>query len=105
MEILQPYVDGGGTTGIFGEITPVIFISNTPLEKWPGWSVNGGGSVETLFSGGVDIVVWTDAQGHYYFGIQISPGIGIGGSPEFALPVEVHGGVSYLFNALWRRKR
>ena len=38
IQILQPYQGGGGTTGIFGEATPVIFISNAPLGKWPGWS-------------------------------------------------------------------
>ena len=103
---VQLYVGGGGTTGIFGEITPVIFISNAPLEKWPGPSVNVGGSVETGFSFGFDLVLWKDKQGHHYYGVQLTlPVFGAGGSPEFALPVEFHGGLSYTFNALWRRKK
>ena len=103
---VQLYVGGGGTTGIFGEITPVIFISNAPLEKWPGPSVNVGGSVETGFSFGLDLVLWKDKQGHHYYGVQLTlPVFGAGGSPEFALPVEFHGGLSYTFNALWRRKK
>jgi hypothetical protein len=104
-QLLQPYAGGGGTTGIFGEITPVVFISNAPLEKWPGWSVNVGGSVEFWVSVGVDGVLWKDEQGHHYFGLQITPGVGLGFSPEFALPVEFHSGASYTWEPLWRLKR
>ena len=105
LQILQPYVGGGGTSGIFAEITGVFFISNAPLEKWPGWSINVGGSVEVLGSIGIDAVLWKDEQGHHYFGLQITPGIGFGFSPEFGLPVEFHGGVSYIIPPLWRLKR
>jgi len=105
LQLLQPYAGGGGTTGIFGEVTPVVFISNAPLEKWPGWSVNVGGSIELGFSVGADVVVWKDEQGHHYFGLQITPGIGLGYSPEFALPIEFHGGASHTWKPVWRLKR
>ena len=105
MAVLQPYAGGGGTTGAFGEVTPVVFISNAPLEKWSGWSVNVGGSIELKFSVGLDGVLWKDEQGHRYFGLQMTPGIGISFSPKFALPVEFHGGITYTWNPLWRRKK
>ncbi len=101
----QPYA-GGGTTGAFGEVTPVIFISNAPLEKWPGWSVNVGGSVESGWSVGADMVQWKDEQGNHYGGLQLTlPFFGAGGSPEFALPIEFHGGASHTWEPLWRLKR
>jgi len=106
MAFLQLYTGGGGTTGVFGEVTPVVFISNAPLEKWPGWSVNVGGSIEGGVSVGADVVLWKDEQGHRYCGLQLTlPLLGVGGSPEFALPIEFHGGASYTRDPLWRLKR
>ena len=96
--LLQPFVGGGGTTSFFGEITPVVMVSNAPLSALPGNSVNVGGSIEIEKSFGVDSVTFHDAYGQHYEGVQLSLwGWGGAADPVQKLPVEFHGGVTHTF--------
>ncbi|RME57859.1 RHS repeat-associated core domain-containing protein, partial [Candidatus Parcubacteria bacterium] len=104
-QMFQPFAGGGGTTSMFGEITPVLFVSNAPLSKWPGWSANVGASVEIGPSIGVDKIWFKDQQGKLYHGIQISPGVGVGATIPFPmLPIEFHAGPAYTWPPILRIK-
>jgi len=97
--LFQPFLGGGGTTSFFGEITPVVMVSNAPLEALPGNSVNIGGSIEIGRSFGIDSVAFSDAYGQYYEGVQLSlAGWGGAFDPVNKVPVEFHGGATHTLN-------
>ncbi len=95
---LQLFVGGGGTTSFFGEITPVVMVSNAPLSALAGNSVNVGGSVNWAPSYGVDAITFQDAYAQRYEGIQFSA-FDLGGpfTPVKKIPVEFHGGATHTF--------
>jgi len=98
----QGFLGAGATAIGFVEATPIVLITDSPVDKLPGTSVNAGGSIEDGGSIGGDIVLFSDpVTKQIYKGLQLSvPGLGWAPASPL-IPLEFHGGASHTFNPLF----